>query len=1083
MDIVEELRNNRESGARRLEAEYKAGLMALARRFFDNESDAEELVNGTFASVVEHIDEYVEQSAFFGWMCQILMSEISRQTRRKSNRMEVFPGEVPDVADPNAQDAIFRSFDHSLVRSAIEELPESDREVLLMRYFMDIPVVKMAKILCQPVGTVYSRLHYARKALAAKLGAAAKKPAGKALLLALALCGFAALGAAVYGIGGWKAASDVATTPTSSLDGGLETASPSAANAGFAPGAPSPGNAGFAAAAPSAAKEESTTMKSMPLLSAALGAAMASASAAGTTAAWWHFDEADPGAVAAADAVFSDQSPDVAAQPYFLSDATAAKASGDWLPSYARPFQGLCVLDPVSGEMRRNRASMKFATSESGKYGGALVATIQGNSPFAATASAITVEAFVCTTGGVFSTFAPIVACMQYENWTAEKWAIYEETDGTIGLRFDGTVYYRGNSGQAGTAKINDGAWHHVAFTWDGSTVKVFVDYAQDSFASGSPRQFAKSTTLKYNNGGQWDTVRIGGYTGKSGDQTARRRFNGLIDEVRVSAAALTPDQFLRMQPPDMDDDEILRVSFEPGEYGAVSYDANLADALGPGSQTALLKRRNAGGSAAFDASSTPSASIGPALFADAVADSGSIFFATNGTGADSGCYVVAPNLAGRLVGGSATNFTVECFFKTRGQVRGPLSNRQSIFRLGAYQLVEAMLCEETSAGQMSSGNILSVSRNASGTFNYDGTLASDAMDDSAWHHVAFVVDGDRRQVRTYVDGRLSHSRSNYDFGFTYANNNYGLYVGCGFDSSSAWKPIRFFDGWMDSLRVTKRALAPEEFMSATPLGKIADGPQPLLFADFGGNCDLVCASNAAFSVSGRLEAQTGGNVPAFVDSSFGSLLLDGPDGTDKVQSVKDLSFSRGRVVFPASPLFALDAWTLEFWAKFTGIETASGPVAGDTVLPENNNPGILRCTQGDGTAFDWFLYRGYWSGSDLSVAVKTGLGGSSTSYLDFTLGRNVVDGRWHHYALSFEPAADFAKTLVSLYDDYELVETKECPLAYVNRAGRVLKLFEGSADYPNVVGLVNSLRISRGALPPSRFLGREGSSFVMIVR
>ena len=92
MDIVEELRNNRESGARRLEAEYKAGLMALARRFFDNESDAEELVNGTFASVVEHIDEYVEQSAFFGWMCQILMSEISRQTRRKSNRMEVFPG-------------------------------------------------------------------------------------------------------------------------------------------------------------------------------------------------------------------------------------------------------------------------------------------------------------------------------------------------------------------------------------------------------------------------------------------------------------------------------------------------------------------------------------------------------------------------------------------------------------------------------------------------------------------------------------------------------------------------------------------------------------------------------------------------------------------------------------------------------------------------------------------------------------------------------------------------------------------------------------------------------------------------------
>ena len=65
MDIVEELRQNRESGAKRLEAEYKAGLMTLARRFYVNESDAEELVNSTFAAVVENIDDYIEQSAFF----------------------------------------------------------------------------------------------------------------------------------------------------------------------------------------------------------------------------------------------------------------------------------------------------------------------------------------------------------------------------------------------------------------------------------------------------------------------------------------------------------------------------------------------------------------------------------------------------------------------------------------------------------------------------------------------------------------------------------------------------------------------------------------------------------------------------------------------------------------------------------------------------------------------------------------------------------------------------------------------------------------------------------------------------------
>ena len=64
--IVDELRRHRESGARRLEGEYRAGLMTLARRFCADEGDAEELVNRTFAAVIEGIDSYVEQSAFFG---------------------------------------------------------------------------------------------------------------------------------------------------------------------------------------------------------------------------------------------------------------------------------------------------------------------------------------------------------------------------------------------------------------------------------------------------------------------------------------------------------------------------------------------------------------------------------------------------------------------------------------------------------------------------------------------------------------------------------------------------------------------------------------------------------------------------------------------------------------------------------------------------------------------------------------------------------------------------------------------------------------------------------------------------------
>ena len=199
MTIIEEIRNNPEEGAKRLERECKPGLLALARRLCVDSGDAEELVNRTIAEAVANIDSLLSQSALFGWMCQILVGCHQKDTRRKSHGEIIYPGIVPDVADEDAQEEIYRNLDHSLLREAIARLPEEDREILLLHYFLDIPIAKMAKVLAIPAGTVKSRLHYARKALAAKMGAkvaeAAKKPGIKAVLLALLLCGLTALGA------------------------------------------------------------------------------------------------------------------------------------------------------------------------------------------------------------------------------------------------------------------------------------------------------------------------------------------------------------------------------------------------------------------------------------------------------------------------------------------------------------------------------------------------------------------------------------------------------------------------------------------------------------------------------------------------------------------------------------------------------------------------------------------------------------------------------------------------------------------------------------------------------------------------
>ena len=226
MTIVEELRTNRESGAKRLEAEYKAGLMTLARRFCTDEGDAEELVNRTFAAVVAGIDDYLEQSAFFGWMCQILTNIHAKDVRKKMDGLVVYPGGVPDVEDQGTQESVVRELDASLLHDAVEELPPDMREAIVLHYFTGLSIPKIAKFLAIPEGTVKSRLHYARLALGAKLGATVKTPGGKALLFALVLAALTVIGAAVVtavGGGNQSTAIDGNREPSTAIGSRLQS--------------------------------------------------------------------------------------------------------------------------------------------------------------------------------------------------------------------------------------------------------------------------------------------------------------------------------------------------------------------------------------------------------------------------------------------------------------------------------------------------------------------------------------------------------------------------------------------------------------------------------------------------------------------------------------------------------------------------------------------------------------------------------------------------------------------------------------------------------------------------------------------
>jgi RNA polymerase sigma-70 factor (ECF subfamily) len=56
------------------------------------------------------------------------------------------------------------------VQAAIEMLPEREREVLVLKEFEGLRYREIAELLGIPIGTVMSRLYYARRRLAEHLG-------------------------------------------------------------------------------------------------------------------------------------------------------------------------------------------------------------------------------------------------------------------------------------------------------------------------------------------------------------------------------------------------------------------------------------------------------------------------------------------------------------------------------------------------------------------------------------------------------------------------------------------------------------------------------------------------------------------------------------------------------------------------------------------------------------------------------------------------------------------------------------------------------------------------------------------------
>ena len=176
MEIWQEIIKNRERGAHELVAVYQDRLFASALILCRDRRAAEELVFRTFARAIDKISSFRPNTNFYNWLYTIMINFRRMDIRKEKGSPLTFTDAIPETTTEETPfTALAAKADHSAIRATVAELSEPLKEVVLLRYFEGLPIEEIATTLALPLGTVKSRLNYARAVLARRLA----KPLGK----------------------------------------------------------------------------------------------------------------------------------------------------------------------------------------------------------------------------------------------------------------------------------------------------------------------------------------------------------------------------------------------------------------------------------------------------------------------------------------------------------------------------------------------------------------------------------------------------------------------------------------------------------------------------------------------------------------------------------------------------------------------------------------------------------------------------------------------------------------------------------------------------------------------------------------
>jgi RNA polymerase sigma-70 factor (ECF subfamily) len=176
-ELISQYRNGSEVAFERLVDKYKTKVYTTILMIVKDQGVAEDLLQDVFVKVIHTLnsDRYNEEGKFQPWLMRIGHNLAIDHFRKMKRYPMVIMEDGSNVfntmrfAEQNVEDLKVKDETFALVRQLIDELPESQKQVLIMRHYMDLSFQEIAEQSGVSINTALGRMRYALINLRKKL--------------------------------------------------------------------------------------------------------------------------------------------------------------------------------------------------------------------------------------------------------------------------------------------------------------------------------------------------------------------------------------------------------------------------------------------------------------------------------------------------------------------------------------------------------------------------------------------------------------------------------------------------------------------------------------------------------------------------------------------------------------------------------------------------------------------------------------------------------------------------------------------------------------------------------------------------